>query len=117
MLGRSGVEGNKRGLAPGNGGSRGGPRDTRFRYPGQVSGLADEEICLRGYGNWWWVGGRGGCYRGLWRSALDVWMSCTLLHAETTTHFAGLDRNRTRSSRRIEEPKWAATGGLRATVA
>ncbi|KAB2110811.1 hypothetical protein AG0111_0g522 [Alternaria gaisen] len=31
--------------------------------------------------------------------------------------FAGLDRNRTRSSRRIEEPKWAATGGLRATVA
>jgi hypothetical protein len=64
MLGRSSVEGNKRGLSPGNGGSREGPRDTRFRYPGQVSGPADEEICLKGYGVGWWVKGRSGCYRG-----------------------------------------------------
>ena len=56
MLGRSGVEGNKRGLAPGNGGSRGGPRDTRFRYPGQVSGPADEEICFK-EGDWLRGGG------------------------------------------------------------
>jgi hypothetical protein len=51
------------------------------------------------------------------RSVLAVEMSCTLLHVETTTHFAGLDRKRTRSSRRIEEPRWAAIDGLRATVA
>jgi hypothetical protein len=50
-------------------------------------------------------------------SALAVRMFCTLLLAETTTHFAGLDRKRTRSSRRIEEPRWAVVDVLRATVA
>jgi len=67
------------------------------------------------------VGGEGrgvaGVIEACGMSALAVGMSCTLLLAETTTHFAGLDRKRTRSSRRIEEPRWAAIDGLRATEA
>lgn len=30
-----------------------GPRMTRFRYPGEVSGPADEEICSGGCNVWW----------------------------------------------------------------
>lgn len=46
--------------------------ETRFRYPGEVSGLADEDL-LVGYGVW--VGGRkvgcNGCYLGLVRSVYN----------------------------------------------
>jgi hypothetical protein len=86
-----------------------GPRATRFRYPGEVSGPADEEICSGGSdGRWCW--GSSACYRGLAAVsmalavspvsyALGVWQA----HDGTLdTHFAGLDRKRTRSSRRME---------------
>ena len=43
-----------------------GPRVARFRYPGEVSGPADEDICLLG-GNRWVVVAAGckSCYLGL----------------------------------------------------
>ena len=97
MLGRARGERNKRGFAPRNVDSGCGPR-TRFRYPGQVSGPADEEICLvRG------VGRReavvcGGCYRGLQASARTGGRVGEGDGGLVTTHFAGLDRKRTRSS-------------------
>lgn len=54
-----------------------GPRATRFRYPGEVSGPADEEICSEGGNGWWWRGSRG-CYRGLPRSI--PFTPCAILH-------------------------------------
>lgn len=109
MLRRSSGERDKRGFAPGNVVSRVGPR-TRFRYPGKVSGPADEEICLVDYV----VGGgsRGG-YRGLEESE----GGCTWDGGGGDAHFAGLDRKRTRSSRRMEGWRRAAVTGLRAMTA
>jgi hypothetical protein len=54
-----------------------GPRTTRFRYPGEVSGPADEEICSGGCdGRRCW--GSSACYRGL-RLSVRVWpcLLCT----------------------------------------
>lgn len=41
------------------------PRATRFRYPGEVSGPADERICLLGTEGRRWRAEGSGCYLGL----------------------------------------------------
>ena len=43
------------------------PRATRFRYPGEVSGPADERICLLGTKDGRWRAESSGCYLGLGR--------------------------------------------------
>lgn len=86
------------------------PRTDRFRYPEEVSGPAEEEYLLlreecrvvreTDYNSFLAVRLNGRCYLGLRRQSVSA--IATLLDETGFAYFAGLDRKRSRSSRRME---------------